>query len=111
MQMHDRKTEIRLFGALLAEPGALGWCPGVEPDDFTDLHLRFAFMAIRNLQARGECIDLETVETELLRQGYQQVDIVRVGETALQPPYNFESLIQLDAKWLRRLANRRRNAA
>jgi replicative DNA helicase len=104
-------TERRLFGALLCDPGALELCPSVEPDDFADLHLNFAFGAIRNLQARGEHIDLETVEAELLRRGYEQVDIVRVGETAFEPGYgNADSLLQLDAKWLRRLANRRRNA-
>jgi hypothetical protein len=103
-------TERRLFGALLAEPGVLSWCPDVETDDFTDLHLRFAFAAIRNLQARGAKIDLLTVEDELARLGYQQVDIVRVGETALEPCYLAESLVRIDAKWLRRLANRRRNA-
>jgi replicative DNA helicase len=110
MLLRDEMTERRLFGAILAEPGAIEWCEHVETDDFSDLHLQYAFMAIRNLQARGEEIDLETVERELLRQGYQQVDIVRVGTTALEPEYGDEGMVRFDAKWLRRLANRRRNA-
>lgn len=110
MLLFDRATERRLFGAILAEPGVLAWCDDVETDDFSDLHLKFALGALRNLQARGEDISLEAIDVELNRLGYQQVDIVRVGETALEPDYRHESLVRIDARWLRRLANRRRNA-
>jgi len=87
----------------------LEWCPLTEPDDFSDLHLQFAFAAIRNLQARAEAINLGSVEDELFRLGYIQVDMLRVGNTAHKPDYNHQILVELDARWLRRLANRRRN--
>jgi hypothetical protein len=103
-------TERRLFGALLCDAWALEQCPEVELDYFADLHLHFAFMALRNLQARNENINLATVEAELLRCGYQQVDIVHVGETALEPAYVDADELRLDVRWLRRLMNRRRDA-
>lgn len=107
MLLRDEFTERRLFGAIAWEAGALELCADVETDDFSDLHLKFAFVAIRNLQARGEFIDLESITRELERTGYVQVDVYRIADTAYEPPYNFESLLRHDAWWLRRLARRR----
>jgi replicative DNA helicase len=110
MLLHDERTERRLFGAILAEPGVLEQCQAVETDDFSDLHLKFAFAAIRNLQARGEAVGWVAVEADLERQGYVQVDAFRLAETLFEPAYRDEGLVRIDARWLRRLANRRSNA-
>ena len=109
MQLRDLLTEARLFGALLFEPDALGWCDSTEPDDFSNLHLRFAFWAMRNIEARGEAVDFAAVSSELARTGYAQIDLDHVAETSLEPAYNFQSLVEIDARWLRRLARRRAN--
>jgi hypothetical protein len=107
--LRDNPTESRLFGALMCEPAALEWSPFVEIYDFSDLHLQFAFMALRNVQARGDTVNVTAVADELEHLGYLQVDITRVAATALEEPYNHEILVRHDARWLRRLANRRRN--
>ncbi len=111
MQLRDEITERRLFGAIVGEPEVLAQCAGVETDDFSDLHYRFAFAALRNLQARGKPTDVGAIADELERQGYVQVDLIRIAEALLEDPYYGEELlVQIDARWLRRLANRRRNA-
>jgi hypothetical protein len=98
-----------LFGAILCEPGVLEQCADVEIYDFTNLHLQFAFMALRNVQSRGEEVDVSAVIDELWSLGYLQVDVAQVGAAALEPEYNSELLVDIDARWLRRLAKRRRN--
>jgi replicative DNA helicase len=111
MQLRDEITESRLFGAIVAEPGVLAQCDDVETDDFSDLHLRFAFWALRNLQAGGKPTDILSIADELECKGYVQVDTARYAEALFDSPYcGEELLVQLDARWLRRLANRRRNA-
>lgn len=111
MLLYSPLTERRLFGALMAEPQVLAWCDGVETDDFSDLHLKFSFIALRNVCARGEALSMGSVADELDRLGYIQVDVGRVAQTLLEPPYNAEEmLVRIDARWLRRMANRRRNA-
>ncbi len=111
MQYFDSFTELRLLGGMLFEPQVLGWCDAVETDDFSDLHLSGAFIALRNLQHRGTVISLLPVLDELERTGYIGIDQMFIASLALEPEYNHERiLVDIDARWLRRLANRRRNA-
>lgn len=111
MLFHDEQTERCLFAGMLADPGVLEWCDAVESDDFSDLHIKFAFGALRNLQARGEPITLESIEAELVRLGNIQVDMGRIYE-AIAEDYVYRERWQVDdhIAWLRRLALRRANA-
>lgn len=111
MLFRDEQTERCLFAGILADPCVLGWCDAVEFDDFSCLHLKFAFGALRNLQARGEPITFESIETELTRLGNVQVDMARIYNT-LTEGYVYRERWQVDdhIAWLRRLARRRANA-
>ncbi len=112
MLLYSPTTELRLFGALMTEPQVLAWCDAVEIDDFSCMHLANGFVALRNIQARGEEASTPAVIDELQRTGYIGVDAARIAEAAFEPAYNGEEmLVRLDAQWLRRMANRRRNAA
>jgi hypothetical protein len=111
VQYFDSFTELRLLGGMLFEPQVLARCDAVETDDFSDLHLIGAFVALRNLQHRGEAVSLLPVLDELERTGYVGIDQMFIASLALEPAYNHEQiLVGIDARWLRRLANRRRNA-
>jgi hypothetical protein len=106
--MHSPETERRLLGAILRDEAVLDHCADVEPADFFDLNLRFAFEAIRNLQARGEWAHFDAVVSELVRVGHVGVDPARIEATLDMPPYWGERLlVDVDARWLRRLARRR----
>lgn len=109
MLLSSPEHEARLFGALVCEPGVLELCEDLETDDFADLHLRFAFLALRNLQARGARIGAETIESELLRLGYENVvaDIGRVWATFDLHGYHSRALVRDDVRWLKKLARRR----
>lgn len=109
MLLSSPEHEARLFGALVCEPGVLEACDDLETDDFWDLHLKFAFLALRNLQAGGKRIDAATIEAELLRLGYENVvaDIGRVWATFDLHGYHSLALVRDDVRWLKRLTRRR----
>lgn len=108
MLLRDEQTERCLFAGILADPGVLEWCDAVESDDFSCLHLKYAFGALRNLQAHGRPITLDSIAAELERLGNIQVDMARIYD-AIAEGYVYSARWQVDdhIRWLRRLARRR----
>lgn len=107
MTLFSLETEARLFGAILRDYGVLEQCATVEADDFHDLHLRFAFEAVRNIQARGELPVFCAVLDELKRVGRVGVETKRIAATLEMPPYADPILVEHEVFWLRKLAKRR----
>ena len=107
MQLRDEQTERCLFAGILCDPGVLEQCADVECDDFSCLHLKAAFTAIRNLQARGSAIDIDSIAFELHRNGYVQVDIDRLYATLAEDYVYQPGEVDEHRRWLRKLARRR----
>lgn len=63
--LFDAKLERDLVAAVIAEPARLADLAEFGAADLTDFHARAAFTAIRNVEARGEWITVDTVRAEL----------------------------------------------
>lgn len=63
----SREAELGVIGSMLQEREAAAQCAQLAENDFTDAMMRCAFRAIRSLFARGETVDLVTVDAEMTR--------------------------------------------
>ena len=63
----SREAELGVIGSMLQDKEAAAQCLQLMEHDFTDAMMRCAFRAIRTLYARGETVDLVTVDAEMAK--------------------------------------------
>lgn len=107
----DDYTEARVYSAMLLNvDDEREIFVDVETDDFYDPHLRYAFMALRNVEASGQRVGIGEVFAWLWERGYEGVDIAHVTQrVVLAPRYHTVEQMRRDAAWLRKLCHRRAN--
>lgn len=66
---HNDDVEASLLGGILLRPTVLSSLGTLEIDDFYDHKHRVVFEAMRNLEHRGDPIDITTLEADIERQG------------------------------------------
>jgi replicative DNA helicase len=81
------ELEQSLIGAILIDAHTLSLLPTLETEDFQLLAAKYAWQAIRNLEAKNLPVDVVTVGTELERQGVSDtVGFAWLGECVLKVP-------------------------
>lgn len=81
------ELEQSVIGAILLDPTTLSLLPTLETEDFQTLAAKYAWQAIRNLEAKALPVDVVTVGTELERQGVGDVvGFAWLGECAMRVP-------------------------
>lgn len=113
--MVDRNTEARLLVAMICDAGVLELCSDVEVEDFGDLRHRAVMTSIRALQVDGEQVSLLSIVDEVEWRDEQHdsnlrgyVSVVYLGNLVLDHgPFPSMALVDLAARWLRKLAKRR----
>lgn len=81
------ELEQSVIGAILVDPTTLSLLPTLETEDFQLLASKYAWQAIRNLEAKGLPVDVVTIGAELERQGViGTVGFAWLGECATKVP-------------------------
>lgn len=85
---HNLDAEQSVLGGILLKPAVLAEVPELEVDCFYDPRHKQVFAAMRNIEARGEPIDLTTLQVELDRRGVFEAigGHALLGELALRVP-------------------------
>lgn len=85
---HNLEAEASILGGILLQPTVLDRIDSLEPGQFYDHRHKVVFSAIRNLEQRGDPIDVVTVEAEIAKTG--KLDAVGgaafLGELAISVP-------------------------
>lgn len=64
---HVNKTARMLIATVITRPELLAIVPQLETDDFPGIYEQWTWQPIRNLQTRGESIEIEAIEAEHAR--------------------------------------------
>lgn len=81
------QLEQSVIGAVLLQPSTLDLLPTLETGDFQRVAAKYAWSAIRNLEAKGAPIDVVTVGDEIQRTGCDATSSMAwLGECAIMVP-------------------------
>jgi len=125
--MPQPAVEARVITAMLIEPGMLDACADLELGDLSDYRHRAVLIAIRELQAAGSVVDLDSVFQAIVMRDMSRDSFVAQSVTAeflqqlvcsgeirennegrcwvaTNPPYRDPALLAFDLAQLRRIA-------